>query len=185
MRKTYFFILLIIGLLALSLAACDDDSETPTADDSVWKVKQESRQIAEDFLLNSPTFAYDGIDESVEQAPGEEAAGPDKWRFLFSFSCAHEGYGDRSDKQLAEKETYHEALITVSEGEVTRAVINNDWDMLDQKESDDWSWGEAGKQALYGIISVFTILILLTLLTRVSGSIISRIEKKQNAAGAE
>jgi len=64
-------------------------------------------------------------------------------------------------------------------------VMDGDWDMIDQRESDDWDWGEAGKQALYGVISVFSILIMLTIMTRASGSIISRIERKQDTAITE
>ena len=44
----------------------------------------------------------------------------------------------------------------------------------------DWTWGEAGEQALYGILSVFAILILLTLLTWVAGKVVPRIEKGRN-----
>jgi hypothetical protein len=176
------FILLVLVLVTFSLAACDSDSDSTTADDSTWRVKKESRGIAEDFLKSSPTFAYDGIESSIEQALGAEAVGPDKWRFLFGFACEHEGYGDRSDESLARKDTYHEALITVDNGEVVNAVVDSDWDMIEQKRREDWGWGEAGEQALYGVISVFFILILLTILTRVSGSIISNIESKQNTA---
>ncbi len=184
-NRKNFLMLVVFALVALLVASCDGDSDSETSDDSQWKVKKESRQIAEDFLINSPTFIYDGIEESIEQALGEEAVGPDKWRYLFSFSSKYEGYGDRTGEKPTEKETYHEVLITVANGEVTKAVMDNDWDMIDQEESDDWDWGEAGEQALYGIISVFTILILLTIMTRVSGSIISKIEKKQDAAIAE
>lgn len=44
-----------------------------------------------------------------------------------------------------------------------------------------WTWGEAGKQAFYGIISVFVILILLTLLTWVAGKVVPRFEKGRDA----
>lgn len=40
-----------------------------------------------------------------------------------------------------------------------------------------WTWGEAGEQAIYGILTVFIILILLTYLTRLSGIIVARIDK--------
>jgi hypothetical protein len=45
----------------------------------------------------------------------------------------------------------------------------------------EWTWGEAGEQALYGAISVFTILILLTVLTWAAGKIVPRFEKGRNA----
>jgi len=177
-------IIMIIIAVPLLLISCDD-KDSNSADDSSWKVKKEGRLVAENFLRNSPTFTFDGIEESIEQAAEVEAAGPEKWRFLFGFVSEHPGYGDRSDEQLDTKETYHEAYITVKDGEVIKAVIDSDWDMIDQEGADEWEWSEAGKQAIYGIVSVFTILILLIILTRVTGSIISRIEKNQNLANSE
>ncbi len=169
----------ILGVMALSLASCDSDSDSAFSDDSVWKVKKESRLVAEKFLLESPTFNYDGIEDSMEQALAPEAAGPEQWRFLFSFVCENEGYGDEDSREdISGKETYHEALITVANGEITKAVMDNDWDMIDQKQSSDWTWGEAGKQAIYGLLSVFIILILLTILTRIAGIIITRMESR-------
>ena len=186
MRKTGIILVLpLILLAALLMASCDSDSDSISSDDSVWKLKKDSQQIAENYLLDSPTFTFDGIKDSFEQSPEAEAAGPDKWRFLFSFTSTYEDYGDRSDEQLVKKETYHEAYITVFDGEVIKAVMDNYWDMIEQKSADDWNWGDAGKQALYGIISVFTILIVLTILTRAMGSIIYKMEHKQNAASAE
>ena len=46
--------------------------------------------------------------------------------------------------------------------------------------SDDWTWGDAGEQALYGIISVFAILTILTLLTWAAGKIVPRFENRRN-----
>ena len=41
----------------------------------------------------------------------------------------------------------------------------------------DWTWSGAGEEALYGIISIFFILILLTLLTCVAGKVVPWIDK--------
>lgn len=183
-KLNLLLIIMVIIAVPLLLISCDDE-DSNSVDGSSWKVKKEGRLVAEDFLRNSPTFTFDGIEESIEQAAEVEAAGPEKWRFLFSFYCEHDGYGNRSDEQLDIEETYHEAYITVGDGEVIKAVIDSDWDMIDQEGADEWVWSEAGKQAIYGIISVFTILVLLTILTRVSGSIISRIEKNQNLSNSK
>lgn len=50
---------------------------------------------------------------------------------------------------------------------------------------DDWTWGEAGEQALYGIISVFVILIMLFVLTKLSGNLVRRIENSREKDKAE
>ena len=43
-----------------------------------------------------------------------------------------------------------------------------------------WTWGEAGELALYGVLTVFVILLLLTYMTKLSGIVISRIEKRRS-----
>lgn len=184
-KLNILLMIMVISSVPLFLISCDDDDDSNSVEDSLWKVKKESRLVAEDFLIDSPTFTFDGIEESIEQATEGEAAGPEKWRFLFSFYSEHEGYGDRSDEELDLNETYHEAYITVKDGEVIAAIIDDNWDMIDQEGEGDWEWREAGKQALYGVISVFTMLVLLIILTRVSGYVISRIEKKQNITSSE
>ena len=47
---------------------------------------------------------------------------------------------------------------------------------------DDWTWSEAGEQAIYGVFSVFIILILLTVLTWLAGKIIARFEKPSSSS---
>ena len=44
-------------------------------------------------------------------------------------------------------------------------------------ENQMWTWNQAGEIVLYGILTVSTILILLTFLTRFLGIVISKIEK--------
>ena len=79
MSKTgIIFVLPLILLAALLMASCDSDSDSISSDDSVWKLKKDSQQIAENYLLDSPTFTFDGIKDSFEQSPEAEAAGPDK-----------------------------------------------------------------------------------------------------------
>lgn len=177
MRKiAVLTILLIMGLAIMLLAACDDESETPTPSD--YELREQSRQIAEEFVRSSPTFQFDGIDESLMQLDTEEPAGIEAWKFTYEFESAYPGFGDRSsDESLAKNVTRHEAEVTVSKNEITRAILDGEWDMVDQEGTDEWEWSEAGEQALYGIVSVFVILILLILLTRLSGIVIAKIEK--------
>jgi len=165
----------------LLLAACDGESDTPNSSD--YELKESSRTIAWEFVRNSPTFQFDGIDETLHQIEGAAPSGVESWRFRYRFDSEHPGYGDRSSEGgLIEEITHHEAEITVSKGEVTRAVMDKEWNMLDQKETSDWEWSDAGRQALYGIVSVFVVLSLLTFLTWLAGSIIKKLERGQNTA---
>lgn len=91
-----------------------------------------ARDMAEGFVRNSPTFAFDGIPATLAVA---ETLYPDienAWTFVFQFESAHAGYGDRTGRMLAEVITPHEAHITVENGEVVSALMDGQWDMLSQ-----------------------------------------------------
>ena len=92
-----------------------------------------ARQIAENFVRNSPTFAFDGIPETLELV---ETLYPDienAWGFVFQFESRHAGYGDRTGENLAQVITPHEAHVTVQDGEVMSALMDEKWDMLVQE----------------------------------------------------
>jgi len=96
--------------------------------------QEESQQIAEAFVKSSPTFVFDGIEETLELAetypPTVTLSG---WQFVFEFDSRHAGYGDRIGQVLAQVITPHQAVIVVEQGKVTHAVIDEKWDMLQQK----------------------------------------------------
>ncbi len=95
--------------------------------------EEEARQIAREFVIDSPTFAFDGILATLELA---ETLHPDienAWTFVFRFESAHAGYGDRTGQMLAEVITPHEAHVTVENGEVVSALMDEKWDMLSQR----------------------------------------------------
>jgi hypothetical protein len=104
-----------------------------------------SRELADDFVRNSPTYFFDGIEESLileetvwllkENKPGSPETLPKVhgWSFTFKFESAHSGYGDRSGKVLTQVITSHEAVIMVEAGEVASAIMDGDWDMINQR----------------------------------------------------
>ena len=95
-----------------------------------------SRNIAEEFVTDSPTFSFDGIDETLELTETITLRCPYCWAFVFEFDCRHAGYGDRTGEVLAQVITHHEAFISADKGEIVSAVIDEKWDMLQQKELD-------------------------------------------------
>ena len=137
----------LIGLLSIAFftGACaapadvpptPTPSPTPMPDASpsqqITYTEEGSRKIAEQFLRTSPTFAFDGIEESVALI---EVLYPDieyAWGFVFRFESRHPGYGDRSGRVLAQVITPHEAKINVERGEVVSATIDGRWDMIAQ-----------------------------------------------------
>ena len=95
--------------------------------------KEESQKIAEEFLRNSPTFVFDGIEDTVRLVDTITLRCPCCWQFIFEFESRHAGYGDRTGQALAQVITPHKAAITVEQGEVRYAVMDGKWDMINQK----------------------------------------------------
>lgn len=92
-----------------------------------------SRQLALEFVENSPTYKLDGIEDSLELV---ETLYPDMenaWQFVIQFESRHAGYGDRTGEMLAQVITPHEAIITIENGAVKSAVMDSKWDMIEQK----------------------------------------------------
>ena len=98
--------------------------------------EEKARQMAEEFVRNSPTFAFDGMEDSLELV---ETLYPDienAWQFIYSFDSRHAGYGDRTGQGLAQVITSHEASVVVENGEIKTAILDNKWDMINQMEID-------------------------------------------------
>ena len=95
--------------------------------------EDENRRIATDYLLNSPTFKFDGIESSVRLIAPQALKYHDRWQFIYKFKCTHPGYGDRSGQAVAQAITPHTARIIVRRGEVTFAVIDEKWGIRGQR----------------------------------------------------
>ena len=98
--------------------------------------EETTQQLAEDFVRHSPTFAFDGIEDTLKL---EETLYPDienAWQFVFKFESRHAGYGDRMGQMLSQVITPHEAVITVEQGKVISAIMDGKWDILRQSMPD-------------------------------------------------
>ena len=95
--------------------------------------KEESQRIAEEFVKNSPTFIFDGIEDTLRLTETLTARCPYCWVFVFVFDCSSAGYGDRTGQVLAQVITHHEASIAVEQLTVTSAVMDGKWDMIRQE----------------------------------------------------
>jgi hypothetical protein len=87
--------------------------------------EEESRRIAEEFVKSSPTFVFDGIEDTLRLTDTITLRCPYCWQFTFEFDSRHAGYGDRTRQALAQVITHHAAQITIALGEVTSAVIDD------------------------------------------------------------
>lgn len=124
-----YLLISVIAAMTLVIGACATPG--PGANDRITEAQ--ARQIAQDFVRNSPTFAFDGIDDTLQLV---ETIYPDMentWQFVLHFESRHAGYGDRTGQMLAEVITPHVAVITVENGEVKSAVMDEKWDMISQE----------------------------------------------------
>lgn len=110
---------------------------------------EESLEIAKHFVLNCPTYTFDGIEGSLEIGSTTTLRCPSCWQFTLRFESSAAGFGDRAGQMLAQVITPHEAVITVARGNVVGAVMDGEWDMQTQTlvgEADD-AQGEAEQLA--------------------------------------
>jgi hypothetical protein len=93
-------------------------------------------QIAKHFIMNAPTYAFDGIDGTILliQTTSLESW-PVQYIVILSYESSHAGYGDRSGEMVAQVVTTHIATVKVVNGEVVQAVIDDAWDELEQRET--------------------------------------------------
>ncbi len=93
-------------------------------------------QIAKHFIMNAPTYAFDGIDGTFRliQTTSLESW-PVQYVVILSFESSHAGYGDQSGEIFAQVVTTHVAWVKVVNGEVVQSVIDETWDELKQREN--------------------------------------------------
>ena len=91
--------------------------------------------IALNWLINAPTFKFDGIVGSAKVVNSFLAmtfAAPSFWGVTLEFDSLHAGYGDRTGQMLAQVITHHVVTIHVTEGTVNLAQIDDQWNELKQ-----------------------------------------------------
>jgi hypothetical protein len=98
--------------------------------------RDSSMAIARDFVINSSTFAYDGMEETLLLVYTRTERQAPYWIFIFEFDSRAAGYGNRTGMTLAQVITHHEAVIKVELNEVVSAIMDEQWDMLRQEEID-------------------------------------------------
>jgi hypothetical protein len=95
--------------------------------------EEDARNDALDFIRNAPTFSYDGVKKSLMVVDSEPAECEGCYVVTVQFTCRNRGFGDRASLFLIHQPTDHVAVIHLQEGEITRAIIDDLWDELNQK----------------------------------------------------
>jgi hypothetical protein len=137
MQKGFLQFTALALVLALLLeAACVEPDGSQNGKERTLS-EEESQRIALEYLRSSPTFTFDGMEDTLKLVSTIVQQKPYSWQFEYEFKCRHAGYGDRSGKILAQVITSHRAQIVVEHGEVIRAVLDDRWDMLGQQFIND------------------------------------------------
>ncbi|MFP3951826.1 MAG: hypothetical protein ACLFVP_06805 [Candidatus Bathyarchaeia archaeon] len=130
--KKIGIILIVLGIF-ISTASIYAMAQNPNSDDG-HSVDDDVEQIAIDFLVNAPTFSFDGIPESIEVISTYTLESyPEQHVVVISFKTTHAGWGDREGTFIAQVVTQHSIEITVVEGEVVEASIDDKWDEITQE----------------------------------------------------
>jgi len=96
--------------------------------------QQRAISIAEDFIVQAPTFKFDGILDTLNVVDAVTLEiFPEQHIITITFDSSHAGYGDREGQVLAQVITSHTAKVTVVEDNVVSAIIDEEWDELNQE----------------------------------------------------
>lgn len=96
--------------------------------------EEQSRKTAEEFVRSSQTFSYDGMEETLKLVNTMQPRCPYCWVFVYEFTSRQAGYGNREGMMLAQVITPHQAAISIEQGELKSAIMDEKWDMVRQEE---------------------------------------------------
>jgi hypothetical protein len=106
----------------------------PSTSNGTYLSEETSLEIALEFVKNSPTFLYDGMEDSLIHEETLYPRCPYCWQFIFSFDSRNGGYGDREGQAVDTVITPHRAVISVVKGRIVSAILDEKWDILTQQE---------------------------------------------------
>ncbi|HEY93675.1 MAG TPA: hypothetical protein G4O15_01895 [Dehalococcoidia bacterium] len=84
-------------------------------------------------MKSSPTFTFDGIEETLQLVERKYSDNSNSWSFIFQFDSRHPGYGDRNGQILVELITPHQVVIVTNYDGVKSAVMDGKWDLIKQQ----------------------------------------------------
>ncbi len=105
-------------------------------------IKRRVLEIGNDFIKESPTFMFDGMEETLEL---EElmimATSPPQYILTYNFNSKYAGYGDRGGEAVADVITIHRAVVILNVEvlqngtsiEIGAAHIDGRWNIIGQE----------------------------------------------------
>jgi hypothetical protein len=89
------------------------------------------KELTESWIREAPTYKYDGSGLGLVNYVQQESF-PVRHVLTYNFTSSHAGYGDRSGKVTAPVITEHTIKITIIDGNVESAIIDEIWDEMGQ-----------------------------------------------------
>ncbi|MGD2106439.1 MAG: hypothetical protein PVH93_02430 [Nitrosopumilaceae archaeon] len=118
----------LVAISSLVLFSYDFEENSQMTETNFQKILD----IAKEFIISNPTFSYDGISDTLklEISPLDDTNS--KFLVEGEFNTQHTGYGNREKVDLPEKITFHTIEVVIVDERVISAVIDNQWDELNQ-----------------------------------------------------
>jgi hypothetical protein len=88
--------------------------------------------ITEQFIQTSPTFSFDGISNTLKVEIISSDVSDSKFLLEGKFKTLHTGFGNREKLDLPVDITKHTIEVVIVDGKIISAVIDNQWDELNQ-----------------------------------------------------
>ena len=124
---------IVLSLISITvLLSYDFDGSQNNFDGINEDNSQKIIDLTKQFITTSPTFAFDGIVDSLEIKIISADTYESKYFLEGKFKTLHTGYGDRTNLELSKDITLHIIEISVVDGQIISAVIDNQWDELNQ-----------------------------------------------------
>jgi len=133
MRRHLLLMLSLMAVASVFMASACSSSEASRTTGPEGISQEESQEIARQYVINEPTFVFDGMGETLALVSSTTLKCPYCWEFAYQFDCRQSGYGNRTGLMVAQVITPHTATIVVQEGKGTSAVMDGSWDMMGQK----------------------------------------------------
>lgn len=95
------------------------------------RFEEGGQKMALEFVKQEATYRFDGIPETMNVKSATSIG--NGWKYTIEFDSRHAGYGNRTGQLLAEVITHHTAEVTVQAGKVTKAILEGQWDMINQR----------------------------------------------------
>jgi hypothetical protein len=121
---------------ALSYASPNDASNTQgkIGEKEFEEQRDSAIQEARRFILESPTFAFDGLIDTLQvEFVSVMESFPVQYNIEARYTSSHAGYGNREGQMLAQVLTPHTVKLIISEGKVISAITDRDWDEMNSQ----------------------------------------------------